>query len=327
MEFMTKNEIYYNNKKLIGREKRGLPYNQWIYILENNIEILGANFNRKTKIQIRCNGNKNIYESNFKESLFKKEWYSQSFQSSAERNGMFGKKHTHKTKQKFKKRKPSNGFKGKKHSVESKSKISIAVSGEHNQFYNKKHSQQVREQISVNRKGKCLGKNNYFYGKKHSKKTIEQITFKGNKWRKENPELSYEAGLKGWQNSIFSKVKYGRKTSIERKVENKLKELKITDFNFSQILNRKYQYDFRIGKNILLEVHGDYWHGNPRKYGDSNGLKTLNEQQHNKIQQDIIKEKYAKDHGWKLFVIWEDDINNENWEVLKEIVKEIEHEI
>ena len=185
------------------------------------------------------------------------------------------------------------------------------------------HTSETKEKISENRKGKCTGKDNPFYGKTHTKETIEKITLKGSKWREDNPELSYESGLKGWQNSIFSKVHYGRKTSIERKTEIKLKELGITNFNFSQILNRKYQYDFRIGSNILLEVHGDYWHGNPKKYGNGINLKPLNQQQKNKIAQDEIKKKYAQDHGWKLFVIWEDEINKEDWTVLKEIINEI----
>jgi G:T-mismatch repair DNA endonuclease (very short patch repair protein) len=325
MEFMTKNEIYFQNMKLIGREKRGLPYNQWTYIFEGD-ELSGSDFKRGTLVSIKCNGNNKLYEKVFKESWFTKEWYSQSYQSSGERNGMFRKTHSDKVKNHFSKIRKGHTHRPKGtygHSNEIKEKISMSMTGENNPFYGRTHSQETKELISKNRKGKCIGEDNPFYGKTHSKETIEKITLKGNIWREENPQLSYEAGLKGWQNSIFSTIKYGRKTSIERKVENKLKELGITDFNFSQVLNRKYQYDFRIGKDILLEVHGDYWHGNPKKYGNDKNLKPLNEQQKTKISQDKIKEIYAKENGWKLFVIWEEEINKQDWSILKEILNEI----
>lgn len=325
MEFMLKNEIYYQNMKLIGREKRCLPYNQWTYVFDK-ADLPGSEFKRGTQVSIKCNGNNNFYDRVFKEFWFEKEWFSQSYQTSGEKNGMFGKTHTEEVKSHFSKVRKGHSYRPKgtyTHSAVVKEKISKAIKGEKNPFFGKTHTRETKEKMSENRKGKCTGKDNPFYGKTHSKETIEKITLKGNIWREENPELSYEAGLKGWQNSIFSTVKYGRKTSIERKVENKLKDLGIEDFNFSQVLNRKYQYDFRIGKDILLEVHGDYWHGNPRKYGDGINLKPLTEQQRTKIPQDKIKEKYAKENGWKLFVIWEEEVNKEDWSVLKEVLNEI----
>jgi G:T-mismatch repair DNA endonuclease (very short patch repair protein) len=225
---------------------------------------------------------------------------------------MFGKKITDSHRLKL-----SNAHKGKQgywknktHSDATKKKISVSISGKNNPFYGKKHTLETKHSISKSKKGKCSGENNSFFGKRHTKETILRITEKCDKWRQENPELSYEYSLNGWRNSIFSKIKYGIKTSIERKVEEKLVEFDITKFNFSQILDRKYQYDFRIGNNILLEVHGDYWHGNPKKYGPTK--KPLNKQQRNKIKQDIIKKIYAETNGWILFVIWEDDIKNNN---------------
>lgn len=45
------------------------------------------------------------------------------------------------------------------------------------------------------------------------------------------------------------------------------------------------QYDFIIGDKILLEVHGDYWHANPKKYEN----KKLNDTQLYKIKRDEEK--------------------------------------
>jgi G:T-mismatch repair DNA endonuclease (very short patch repair protein) len=319
MEFMTNNEVYFNGNKLLGREKRGSKFNQWTYVFNNNVEILGSNFKRGTIVSIKCNGTGQFYNRGYKEHWFCKKWFSQTFRSTGENNGMFGKpgpnlgkKFSNKTKQKI-------GFAAAQRVYSKEVNAKKGRAGTQNAFYGKTHTQESKEKMSSNRKGKCIGKDNPFYGKTHSKETIEKITLNGYKWREQNPEMSYEASLKGWQHSMFSAVKFGRKTSIERKTEEKLKEFGITNFNFSQILNRKYQYDFKIGDDILLEVHGDYWHGNPSKYGELPNLKPLNIQQTNKIMQDKIKKEYAEKNGWKLFVIWEADINKNNWSVIEEI--------
>ena len=71
---------------------------------------------------------------------------------------------------------------------------------------------------------------------------------------------------------------------IETIVNDYLKTMDI-DFKYSVILNN-YQYDFGIKSlRILIEVNGDYWHGNPKFYNNdgSNDKKILNEIQRYKI--------------------------------------------
>ena len=66
-------------------------------------------------------------------------------------------------------------------------------------------------------------------------------------------------------------------------------------------------YDFYIPeKNILVEIDGIYWHGKNKKYKELNFT-----QQKNRIN-DRVKNKLSKSKGYKLFRIWEDEIEDFN---------------
>jgi very-short-patch-repair endonuclease len=67
-------------------------------------------------------------------------------------------------------------------------------------------------------------------------------------------------------------------------------------------------------------VQGDYWHGNPKIYTE------LNLVQNNIKEKDKLKAEFAISHGFKLFYIWETEINNNDFTVLdkiKDIINEI----
>ena len=99
-----------------------------------------------------------------------------------------------------------------------------------------------------------------------------------------------------------------------------IKKLGLSKFEYSVIFGG-YQFDFGFKQHkILLEVQGDYWHGNPNIY------KELNSVQVHKKQKDILKAEIANKHGFKLFYIWEQEINNGNFSILHKI-KEVLNEI
>jgi G:T-mismatch repair DNA endonuclease (very short patch repair protein) len=111
-----------------------------------------------------------------------------------------------------------------------------------------------------------------------------------------------------------------RKTSIERTIENFLIENNINHkYNFID----KYQYDFILfDYNFIIEAQGDYWHGNPIYYSDTDkALKPLNETQKYKKKLDIIKNNYIKER-YKIIYLWETEIKNGKykeklWNLLK----------
>jgi len=81
-----------------------------------------------------------------------------------------------------------------------------------------------------------------------------------------------------------------------------------------------YQYDFIIhNRRILIEVNGDYWHVNPKIYGDKL-FKDLKDYQRSKIIIDLKKKIYAHERNFRVITIWENDINKHNFDILKELL-------
>jgi G:T-mismatch repair DNA endonuclease (very short patch repair protein) len=157
------------------------------------------------------------------------------------------------------------------------------------------------------------GKNNPFYGKTHSPEMIEKMRERARQWLIDHPEQ-----LEKMLNAAMESQKKYKKTKIEIIVDTKISDLGF-NYKYSKILHRKYQYDFIIEDEILLEVNGDYWHANPTKYGNGPGLKPLNDRQKFKVERDIVKKKFAEEHGYAIFYIWEEDVENGNFQVLDQI--------
>lgn len=70
-----------------------------------------------------------------------------------------------------------------------------------------------------------------------------------------------------------------------------------------------------LGTNALIEVDGDYYHGNPKKFSK------LSEKQQNQKQKDIKNEQLAKEKGYIVLRFWEDDILNNAEEVKNKLLE------
>lgn len=83
------------------------------------------------------------------------------------------------------------------------------------------------------------------------------------------------------------------------------------------------QYRQYIRPLVIIEVDGDYFHGNPK----TNGKHLTNMQKQNKCV-DKIKDAWCEKHRIPLFRVWESDIRNNAPQVfaLLEIVKKIVEE-
>jgi G:T-mismatch repair DNA endonuclease (very short patch repair protein) len=82
----------------------------------------------------------------------------------------------------------------------------------------------------------------------------------------------------------------------------------------------KWSFDFHISNtNILIEVHGDYWHCNRNIY--VNGPQTS--AQVSNVKRDKNKAGYAKRVGYKLIVLWEGDLLNNTDETLNKMYDEV----
>ena len=191
----------------------------------------------------------------------------------------------------------------------------------------------------------CSGELNGFYGKTHNEKSIKKIKdgFKSwyselskddyDRWRKnmsdgniklmyDKPEFYHNIKSKAARASHISQFLNCEMNKIETIVYDYLKKLNI-DVKFSIILGYN-QYDFGVkDKRILIEIDGDYWHGNPLLYNieGTDDKRKLNNEQLDKIEKDIKKNKFALEHNFKLIRIWENEINDGSFiEKLKDII-------
>ncbi len=58
-------------------------------------------------------------------------------------------------------------------------------------------------------------------------------------------------------------------------------------------------------RRIAIEVHGDYWHANPKYYEKRNGAQDGN------VGRDEVKADMITKDGWELLVFWESEINSD----------------
>lgn len=87
---------------------------------------------------------------------------------------------------------------------------------------------------------------------------------------------------------------------------------------------RYFAYDIIIDStNKLIEVNGDYWHGNPKIYKTSDIILkntsseiTVGE----KWKKDKAKIDHAKNNGYEILIIWEKDLNESIESVKKQIL-------
>ena len=105
-------------------------------------------------------------------------------------------------------------------------------------------------------------------------------------------------------------------TSPERVFAKMMKEISV-EFESQKVIGNKI-YDFYIpSKNLIVEIHGDYWHANPLIYEG----KELNKTQIRNIKNDKFKTILAKGSGYCFYVLWEYDLNNNYKEQKEKFIK------
>lgn len=104
--------------------------------------------------------------------------------------------------------------------------------------------------------------------------------------------------MKPFKNKMFTKPELKFKSILE-KLNIQFKMQKQIKYN-----ETFKQYDFYISsKNVLVEIDGIYWHGKNIK------VRNMDKTQLKTHKNDLIKNKLAKQSGFKLIRIWEDELN------------------
>jgi G:T-mismatch repair DNA endonuclease (very short patch repair protein) len=135
---------------------------------------------------------------------------------------------------------------------------------------------EVRKQISKTRieRGVAKGKNNPMFGKTHTPEAIKKI-------------LSHRPMNK-----------------LEKIVADELDKISIP-YYFQYFITDNgicKSYDFKIKqKPIILEIDGDFWHGNPNTKNHFSKVSIVK-------KNDTLKENMAKNRGYKVIRLWERDI-------------------
>jgi len=117
-----------------------------------------------------------------------------------------------------------------------------------------------------------------------------------------------------WNNKTGKALSKRINTKPEQETKRLLRSLKVKYIsNFKVIYKSSVKfYDIFIPSlNLLIEVDGIYWHAKELKMSQMNDT-----QQHNR-KNDKLKNKIAKNMGYKLVRIWEDEITIQK---IKEIV-------
>lgn len=149
--------------------------------------------------------------------------------------------------------------------------------------------------------------------KGHSKKTKDKLSemttarFKSVAARK----VQSDATIRQFQEGRTGKVN----TVPEQLVAQLLNERNIVFVQQFRISN--YLYDFFLPEyNLIIEVHGTFWHADPRFYSS----KALTITQVKNVTNDARKELKAKDQGYQFCVLWEYDIETSPATILKALV-------
>lgn len=176
------------------------------------------------------------------------------------------------------------GREGFIHTNETKKKISIANTGKKHPNMSGNLNPACRPDVAARisktmlERGVARGSKNPMFGKTHTPESIKKIFF------------------------------HRPMNKLERLVADTLDGGGIK-YKFQFFINDNgicKSYDFKIkNKPLIIEIDGDYWHGNPK-------LK----KHHPKIEEtrknDILKEGMAKKRGYKIIRLWESDIKGNN---------------
>jgi G:T-mismatch repair DNA endonuclease (very short patch repair protein) len=187
-------------------------------------------------------------------------------------------------------------------------------------MYGKTHKKESIEKVSNTQKKRLKDKTKHpMYGKTHTTNSIDKMSKFRNQYYVENDQY-----LKGkTYREYFGNERAGEiiKKIFQNKPMNKL-EKRVADYldgfgidyTFQFFINADgvcKSYDFKIkNSNIILEIHGDYWHGGS---GVMEHVFNVNET----IENDKLKQKIASDRGYDVVVIWESEIK-ENIDIVKE---------
>lgn len=202
----------------------------------------------------------------------------------------------------------SNGSSGDKNGMYGK--ISKIKNKSYDEQYGSEKSEAIKNKLSISKIGGSglSGCKNGMYGKIPYNKGISPNDLIKNKiksgvkhyWNNLGEDELVERKNKLREDWILKKNKYPEIDTLPEKItESILLKLKI---NYMKKINiGYYNCDFVIN-NMVIEVQGDYWHGNPKFYSVFDKIQQKN------IDRDKRKVTYLSNKGYVVICLWENDL-------------------
>jgi len=115
-------------------------------------------------------------------------------------------------------------------------------------------------------------------------------------------------------------------SKLEIRIQELLNELQIE--YTTQKFFKRHSYDFFIEEfGIVIEINGDFWHANPKFYKSDDLLPFPGESKlANEIwEKDVQKKQIIEDLGFRLIIIWEDEMKCTNEELVRLLISKLEN--
>ena len=140
---------------------------------------------------------------------------------------------------------------------------------------------------------------------KKPKKSVYEKLKKKIAWKRKRPKRTEEERMAYVEAAAKRMSEEESKTWPEEEFEKLLNEVGI-EFTCQKIIGRKI-FDYYLPKyNMVVEVDGDYYHGNP----DTNKGR-LNKMQNRNRKVDRFKNELALKNGYKIERIWENSLKKD----------------
>lgn len=333
---MTKpaSRIFFEGKEIIDKEKVGKNLE---YVFSDGSRITNSQLG---KIEIECQECQKHKEIDLYYKIYEKHYICQSCQLTGERNPFYGKSHDPELKKRLSQERKGTWGVGEENAMFGKN-VKDFVSPEKFEAMREKNRQDTlnREYNPFKTSMRIiLGDERFEESLKKKAKTRSEWTdeqkIEYSRKISESQKRMQAADPVGYaakkaRGGIAAKAKAinYEMNKFETKVSNWLTSQNIRH-TYSPIMSngtRSFQYDFILHDfRILLECNGTYWHGDPRFFthdGSDETLRKLNQTQKSNIEKDKRKKIFAKDKKFGLAILWEHDVNNEDY---TNLTKELE---
>ena len=192
--------------------------------------------------------------------------------------------------------------------IDDRSKSGLCVKccrlGKLNPFYNKKHTIKTRQHMI--KKAKERDKSTYY----KIVLTEEQRKEHSKRMKKLHKMGVYDNVIQNW---IKAGIKNKKDTKIEKIINSVLSSYDMHEnIDYQRNIQiDKYNVDFLVYQEFIIECYGDYWHKNPKYYNKTEDIE--------KRKNDLIRRKFLESKGYEFISFWENEIHTKLEMVKKEL--------